>query len=112
MRYYSVNDTNNKPKPFVTILGYDEKTGVHEYWFANDTFHTPDGVKTDKDIILWCYPPHPSGLEVEYNIFDEEETYDDCTVQILRNTTTGETSIGWWRNDNKPYNMEDNNNEE
>lgn len=32
------------------------------------------------------------------NLFDKEETYTNCTVQILTNTITGEMSIGWWRN--------------
>lgn len=36
---------------------------------------------------------------VETNIFDEEETIPNCTVQVLRNTQTGEESVGWWRND-------------
>jgi len=35
----------------------------------------------------------------ETNIFDEEETIPNCTVQVLRNTQTGEESVGWWRND-------------
>ena len=33
----------------------------------------------------------------EINIFDREEVYTDCTVQILSNSVTGETSIAWWR---------------
>lgn len=33
----------------------------------------------------------------ETNIFDEEETYHGCTVQVLKNTVTGEISIGWWQ---------------
>lgn len=33
---------------------------------------------------------------VETNIYDEEELHHNCTVQILRNSITGETSIGWW----------------
>lgn len=36
---------------------------------------------------------------VETNIFDKEETIPNCTVQVLRNTQTGEESVGWWRND-------------
>ena len=40
--------------------------------------------------------------KVETNIFDQEEIYTDCTVQILRNSVTGEVSIGWWKNDNPP----------
>lgn len=35
----------------------------------------------------------------ETNIYDEEEIHENCTVQILRNSQTGETSIGWWEND-------------
>lgn len=31
-------------------------------------------------------------------LYDQEETFPDCTVQILRNSITGETSIGWWEN--------------
>ena len=36
---------------------------------------------------------------VETNVFTEEETIPNCTVQILRNPVTGEESVGWWRND-------------
>lgn len=37
--------------------------------------------------------------EIELNIFDEEEIHTNCTVQILRNSITGEVSIGWWENE-------------
>jgi len=30
-------------------------------------------------------------------IFDKEEIIENCTVQILTNTVTGEQSVGWWR---------------
>ena len=32
---------------------------------------------------------------VETNIFDVEETHYNCTVQVLKNTITGEKSVGW-----------------
>lgn len=35
---------------------------------------------------------------VEINVFDEEEIHENCTVQIWRNSVTGEVSIGWWEN--------------
>ena len=35
---------------------------------------------------------------VDASIFDKETVYENCTVQILRNTITGEQSIGWWPN--------------
>lgn len=41
----------------------------------------------------------PEILKVETNIYDKEEIYPDCTVQVLTNTATGETSVGWWRNE-------------
>ena len=34
----------------------------------------------------------------EINMFDDEEIYTDCTVQVWKNTATGETSVGWWQN--------------
>lgn len=37
--------------------------------------------------------------KVETNIFDKEETIENCTVQILENSVTGEMSVGWWRNE-------------
>ena len=37
--------------------------------------------------------------EVKTNIFDEEEIHENCTVQILKNSITGETSVGWWENE-------------
>lgn len=38
--------------------------------------------------------------KVETNIYDKEEIYPDCTVQVLTNTVTGEVSVGWWKNGN------------
>ena len=35
---------------------------------------------------------------MEINIYDEEETYPDCTVQVLKNSVTGKISVGWWKN--------------
>lgn len=39
------------------------------------------------------------------NLFDEEEIIHNCTVQILRNSVTGEISIGWWPEDDPPHGM-------
>lgn len=35
----------------------------------------------------------------ETNVYDQEEIFEDCTVQILTNSVTGETSVGWWKNE-------------
>ena len=37
-------------------------------------------------------------VEVTTNLFDEEELHPNCTVQILRNSVTGDVSVGWWEN--------------
>ena len=42
-------------------------------------------------------------VKVETNIYDKEEIYPDCTVQVLTNTATGDVSVGWWKNDD--YNL-------
>ena len=39
------------------------------------------------------------GESREINLYDEVETYPNCTVQILRNSVTGDVSIGWVRNE-------------
>ena len=32
------------------------------------------------------------------NVFDECEIHENCTVEIWRNSKTGEISIGWYEN--------------
>lgn len=36
------------------------------------------------------------------NVYDECEIHENCIVEIWKNSTTGEISIGWYENDNKP----------
>ena len=36
-------------------------------------------------------------IAVETNIYDQEEIHHGCAVQILRNSVTGDVSIGWWK---------------
>lgn len=35
----------------------------------------------------------------EVNLYDIEEVHHGCTVQVLTNSVTGETSVGWWKGD-------------
>lgn len=42
-----------------------------------------------------CYWAVPT----ETNVYDEVEEHQNCTVQILRNSLTGEESVGWWENE-------------
>ncbi len=41
----------------------------------------------------------PVITKVETNCFDKEEIFENCTVQVLTNTKTGEVSVGWWKNE-------------
>ena len=40
-----------------------------------------------------------SVVDCEVNVFDREEIYKDCTVQILRSTLSGKMSVGWHVNE-------------
>lgn len=40
---------------------------------------------------------------VDINAYDIAERYEDCTVEILKNSVTGKISVGWWRNENPPF---------
>ena len=33
------------------------------------------------------------------SVYDVEEVHENCTVQVLKNSMTGERSLGWWKND-------------
>ena len=36
-------------------------------------------------------------ITVETNIYDQEEIHHGCIVQVLRNSVTGDVSVGWWK---------------
>lgn len=36
--------------------------------------------------------------DIDLTVWEEAETVHNATVQIIRNTKTGEYSFGWWRN--------------
>lgn len=40
-----------------------------------------------------------TGERITTGLFDKEELYPNCTVQIWKNTKTGEYSLGWWENE-------------
>ena len=50
---------------------------------------------------------HPIVEVRELNLYDKEEIYHNCVVQVLTNTATGEQSWGWWSEDNPPKSFED-----
>lgn len=47
----------------------------------------------------WCplKPVTPPEPQITTNIYDTEEIRHGCTVQVLRNSETGDMSVGWWK---------------
>ena len=39
-----------------------------------------------------------TNYSIDINLFDKEEIIENCTVQVLTNTVTGDVSVGWWKN--------------
>ena len=50
-----------------------------------------DGIKRPISVYV-----NGNGDVIEF--FNQEEIYENCTVQVLTNTYTGRTSVGWWQN--------------
>jgi hypothetical protein len=46
-----------------------------------------------------CEEAHGTITKIETCFYDKEEIFENCTVQVLTNTATGEVSIGWWKNE-------------
>lgn len=40
----------------------------------------------------------PQDLKIKTGFFDVEEIHPNCTVQVWKNSVTGEESVGWWEN--------------
>lgn len=49
-------------------------------------------------MIHYYDPVDETEIDAPLDFYDVEETFPDCTVQILRNTETGQISLGWWEN--------------
>lgn len=37
--------------------------------------------------------------KIRANLFDQEEIHTNCTVQLWKNSKTGDVSFGWWENE-------------
>ena len=81
-----------------TIKVYCSKTGCEHCVFGkphkNEWSDKVGGIydcELEETPCEWEVPP-------ETNLYDSEEVHENCTVQILKNSVTGETSVGWWEN--------------
>lgn len=63
---------------------------------CNDCIHA--AVCGEPHIVYKCSGVCPHfKRETKLNMYDQCEVIEGCTVEILTNTLTGETSVGWWR---------------
>ena len=75
--------------------------------------NTCDNCKYDgREICLCTFCSEYDKLEPQeeqidsIGIYDVVEEYPNATVQILRNSITGEESIGWFNNDDPPVTVD------
>lgn len=61
------------------------------------TIDTPE--EAVKEVIEAWNRRTPEIVNVETSFYDKEEIHENCKVQVLTNTKTGEVSVGWWKND-------------
>ena len=88
---------------FVDLTGFYDKEWHNDRYLAQCYYNLQEkydcgGISEDEWQKIEDFYRERSAL-VECNVFDKETTYTDCTVQILENSVTGETSVGWWRNE-------------
>lgn len=71
------------------------KTDSHEHYRATEDFARKliDHAKPIRE------KAHGHIVNVKTCFYDKAETFDNCTVQVLTNTVTGDVSVGWWKND-------------
>ena len=61
-----------------------------------DQYYAPDNGWLD-----WLQEDDGEDM-IETNVYDQEERIYPCTVQILKNSETGEVSWGWWEGEDPP----------
>lgn len=116
-RAMPLNQRENLAKAFEQIPSADVKEVVRGEWVERDEYYDDivyrcSACRTDFCLYEgtpqeneWNFCPNcgadmrGKSTKVETNIFDEEEIHENCTVQILKNSQTGEISVGWWEND-------------
>lgn len=77
-------------RTFPEAVSYDELSGIYSLKWSREF-----------DKMVFREGGHPAKAvseAVSTNVYDKVEEYPDCTVQILRNSVTGEESAGWWKN--------------
>lgn len=84
-----------------------DENDITYYTDITCSYFMTDGMDKDDFCSRWrrrpvIFPPPPGSVIFgakqldSAGIYDQEEIHHNCTVQIWRNSVTGEESIGWW----------------
>ena len=68
---------------------------LREWWIENGLNERVYDINDFLDSI----DAQETAVSVDMPIYNHEEIYPNCTVQIWSNTYTGQQSIGWWQNE-------------
>ena len=71
-----------------------EKVNLGSYSVVGLAMAKIAGIKAMQNALLEL-----ANTTVEINVYDEVELHENCAVEILRNSVTGEESVGWWENE-------------
>lgn len=58
-----------------------------------------DEIPEGRQVCPHCERKFGNISRIETSFYDKEEIHENCTVQVLTNTKTGDVSVGWWKND-------------
>ena len=88
---------------------YEAQLDAEAELLARVLYGVKDNKTDDLKTYCWCVfnrvdnPAFPATLEevieqpeVHVAIYDKEELFNNCVVQVLTNTVTGDVSVGWW----------------
>ena len=85
-----INEENTEVKIVAERFFYD----------TEETFDDCTVVTTDDDLVLWCDNTSLPGTAVFDDLYlPPFIVHKHCTVQVLRDSATGEESVGWHDND-------------
>lgn len=62
---------------------------------------TANNGKKEYEVITQIEIPDSETVTSLLSVYDQEEIHENCTVHVLTNSQTGETSVGWWENEDE-----------
>lgn len=91
--------TKGDPHGWTSYTYYPNEKG---YVCCKTCFSKTTVKKVENAVKTWntrLFVNKASTEKTQAHIFDRCEIYKNCTVEVLKNSFTGDVSYGWWRND-------------